>query len=92
MANSSVAKPQTVAVELDFPVEHAGQTIARLEMRRPRVGDSIEIQRKGGTPGEMELFLVSLLSGMPVEAVSNLDMEDYAKIQAAMRKLAPGFA
>jgi hypothetical protein len=89
--SNSVGKPRTVSVELDFPIENAGQAVSRLELRRPQVADSIDIQRKGGTPGEMELLLVSRLTGLPVEALHTLDIEDYAKVQAAMRRLAPGF-
>lgn len=72
-------------VKLAFPIEHGGRTISEVSLRRPRVADMLEMQRKGGDAATMELTMVAMLTGLPVEAVTELDMQDYNTILAALR-------
>ena len=79
---------QVTTMKLAFPIEHEGRRIAEVPIRRPKVADMLEMQRRGGDAAAMELTMVSLLTGLPAEAVAELDMQDYTAIQAALR----GFA
>ncbi len=47
----------------------------------------LEMQRKGGDAAGMELTMVALLTGLPPEAISEMDMKDYNAIQAALRTM-----
>lgn len=84
MTTALLHKPG-VTVKLGQPIEHAGETLAEVRLRRPRVADMMEMQRKGGTPADMELHMVSMLSGLPLDAIGQLDMQDYSAVQAALR-------
>jgi hypothetical protein len=74
-------------IDLSFPIEHDGRRITNVTIRRPRVGDMLEMQRKGGDAAGMELTMVALLTGLPPEAISEMDMKDYNAIQAALRTM-----
>ncbi|NJB67204.1 hypothetical protein GGQ74_000844 [Desulfobaculum xiamenense] len=68
-------------ITLDYPVEHKGQTYAELHMRRPRVGDMVLGDKRGGTDLEKELILFATLCEVPPAVLEGLDMKDYRKVQ-----------
>ena len=77
----------SVSVELNYPIENEGKNIKSISLRRPTVGDSVGVQQGARGAPEVEIRLVSLLSGLSVETVSKLDMKDYVQIQAALREM-----
>lgn len=79
-------------IDLAYPISHEGMTISSLELRRPTVNDVMSVNREGGGPAEIELRMVSILSGLPAEAVGKLDMQDYAAVQQVLRGMIGGNA
>ncbi|MCA2934904.1 MAG: phage tail assembly protein [Burkholderiales bacterium] len=77
----------TVTVELQYPIENEGKTLKTIAMRRPTVGDSVTVQQGASGAAEVELRLVSLLSGLSMETIAKLDMKDYVQVQSVMREM-----
>lgn len=77
----------TVTVELQYPIENEGKTLKTIAMRRPTVGDSVAVQQGASGAAEVELRLVSLLSGLSIETIGKLDMKDYVQVQSVMREM-----
>ena len=70
-------------ITLEYPVTHQGQEYRELTMRRPRVGDMLAADKRGGGDLERELTMFANLCEAPPEALRELDMKDYRKLQAA---------
>ena len=85
-AKSSAHRP-SITVHLSYPVTHDGKAISELTLRRPTVADQLASVDGGGGVAGIELRMVSILSGVPVEALHGMDFGDYMKIQAALRDL-----
>ncbi len=85
-AKSSAHRP-SITVHLSYPVSHDGKAIGELTLRRPTVADQLASVEGGGGVAGIELRMVSILSGVPVEALHSIDFGDYMKIQAALRDL-----
>lgn len=75
------------SVTLAFPISHDGRTIDSVTLRRPRVGDSLAAQRNAASPAELEIQLMSLLTGLPISAIELIDMQDYTALQQALKDL-----
>lgn len=73
------------SVKLAFPITHAGKTVDTLIVRRPKVADMLDVQAQGGGVAEIELAMVARLTGLSAGQVRELDMKDYAAIQAVLR-------
>jgi hypothetical protein len=74
-----------LTIELAYPISHDGVTVSSLTLKRPTVSDVMRVNRDGNGPAEIELLMVSLLSGLPAEAVGKLDMQDYGAVQQVLR-------
>ncbi len=85
-AKSSAHRP-SITVHLSYPVSHDGKAISELTLRRPTVADQLASVEGGGGVAGIELRMVSILSGVPVEALHGIDFGDYMKVQAALRDL-----
>ena len=75
------------AVHLAYPVTHDGKSISELTLRRPTVADQLASVEGGGGVAGIELRMVSILSGVPVDALHAMDFGDYMKVQGALRDL-----
>ena len=80
-------KTEANRYELKYPVTLGQETIKEITLQRPTVKDVVAANRPGGVPAEIELRMVSLLSGLPAEAIGDLDMEDYTAVQSLLGKL-----
>jgi hypothetical protein len=85
-AKSSAHRP-SITVHLSYPVSHDGKAISELTLRRPTVADQLASVEGGGGVAGIELRMVSILSGVPVEALHGMDFGDYMKVQGALRDL-----
>lgn len=77
-------------VELDYGLTTAaGKTLTSLTLRRPKVRDMKNAQRNGGTDAEHEIALLAAMSQeqLTPEDIEELDMADYAKVQAMFRRM-----
>lgn len=72
-------------ISLAQPINHDGQAITSLTIRRPIVSDMLAAQKVSANEPERELNLIAILTGLPRAAVEKLDMRDYMALQ---RKLA----
>ena len=77
----------SITIRLSYPVTHDGKSISELTLRRPTVADQLASVEGGGGVAGIELRMVSMLSGVPVDALHAMDFGDYMKIQAALRDL-----
>lgn len=69
-------------VELRYPVRLAtGQTLDKVSVRRPRVGDLRAVMHITGE-AEQGLMLVSRVTGLVPEDLDMLDLKDLETIQA----------
>lgn len=80
-------KTETNYYQLQYPVTLGQETTNEITLRRPTVKDVVAANRLGGVPAEVELRLVSLLSGLSAEIIGELDMEDYTAVQSLLGKL-----
>lgn len=72
-------------VELRYPVRLAtGQTLDKVAVRRPRVGDLRAVMHITGE-AEQGLMLVSRVTGLVPEDLDMLDLKDLEAIQATFR-------
>jgi hypothetical protein len=87
---TSAKSPQhrpSITIRLSYPVSHDGKAIGELTLRRPTVADQLASVEGGGGVAGIELRMVSMLSGVPVDALHAMDFGDYMKVQAALRDL-----
>lgn len=68
-------------IKLKYPVEFDGKKVEKVELRRPKVKDVIDVQKKTKDEAEQELLLFSKLTGMPIEFIEELDIADYQQLQ-----------
>ncbi len=52
-----------------------------LQLRRPKVRDRLVVDKLAATDAEKEVLLVANLAEIPREAVEDLDLSDYLKVQ-----------
>lgn len=72
-------------VTLKYPVRLAtGQTLEKVTVRRPRVGDLRAVMHIGNEV-EQGLALVSRITGLIPEDLDELDLKDLEAIQATFR-------
>ena len=69
---------------LKFPITAGTEKVGTITLRRPTVEDVMACNREGGGAAEVELRLVSRLSGLPAATIGALDMQDYKAVQAVL--------
>ena len=68
-------------IKLQSPIKIEGVEINELSLRAPKVRDLLAISKGGGDDSEREIKLISNLSEIALEAIQELDLRDYMKIQ-----------
>lgn len=74
-------KTRGYTIELAEPVEHGGELIERLEMRRVFVNDMLETQRLPGGPADHELALFARLCNVEPVVITKMEACDYSALQ-----------
>jgi hypothetical protein len=72
-------------IKLNEPIKIDGVSISELTLRRPKVRDRLAVERLGTNDAEKEVALIANLADIPKDAVEDLDLADYAKIQEALQ-------
>jgi hypothetical protein len=72
-------------IKLNEPIKIDGVVISELTLRRPKVRDRLAVERLGNSDAEKEVALIANLTDFPKDAVEELDLADYAKIQEALQ-------
>ena len=70
-------------VELNYPINIDGQTVNKIEMRRPRVKDMRSADKVDGSDADREIRLFAVLSHINPEDLDELDLADYQQLQKA---------
>ncbi len=68
-------------VKLDNPIKVDGVEIHELSLRAPKVRDLLISSKKEVEESEREVQLIANLAEIPAEAIQDLDLRDYVKIQ-----------
>lgn len=71
----------THTVELKYPVEFQGHTVAALGFRRPKVRDLRALTNGAGSDEEKAIKMMADLCERPVELLEELDPVDFTTIQ-----------
>jgi hypothetical protein len=72
-------------IKLTETIKIDGVVISELTLRRPKVRDRLAVERLGTNDAEKEVALIANLADIPKDAVEELDLADYAKIQEALQ-------
>lgn len=70
-------------IELKEPVQAEGKQITSMTMRGPKVRDLIASEKAGTTNSEREVYLFSALCDVPEDAIHDLALADYTRLQEA---------
>jgi hypothetical protein len=68
-------------IKLREPIKIDGKGVSEITLRRPKVRDRLIVERPNISDAEKEVQLIANLSELPIEAIEDLDLRDYAKIQ-----------
>ena len=74
---------ETSTVKLNYGIEIDGVSINQLSLRRPKVRDMLGVESSKITDAEKEINLFANLCEVTPQALMELDMSDYAKLQKA---------
>lgn len=85
-----MANKSTVTLKVDYVDDSVSPPVTELVMRRPKVKDQIAASKAGRDPETQECTLFATLCSVPVTTITNLDMADYMKIQAAYKEMTEG--
>jgi hypothetical protein len=79
-----MSKSTHQSVTLDYPITWEGAKIAEVTVKRPKVKDikSLSAASQGEDLSEFEssILVIAALSGLPAEAVEELDQADFQAI------------
>lgn len=65
---------------LKFPIEHGGETISSLSLRRPKVRDIRKLQNGRGNDGDRSLAMIADLAECDPKLLDEMDPEDLGQI------------
>ncbi|MFB6349512.1 phage tail assembly protein [Moraxella marmotae] len=84
----------SITIKLQFPITDGnGNEVGEVILRRPKVKDLRQVanQSKDNQPSvELEVQMISRLTGLLPEDVDALDMADYTKIQEQAQAMMSG--
>ncbi len=72
-------------IKLTEPIKIDGILVSELTLRRPKVRDRLAVERMSNNDAEKEVALIANLASISREAVEELDLADYSKIQGALQ-------
>lgn len=68
-------------ITLNHPITVSGVEMKSLQLRRPKVRDRLIVDKLVVSDAEKEVLLIANLAEIPREAVEDLDLADYIKVQ-----------
>ncbi|WP_339046433.1 phage tail assembly protein [Candidatus Mesenet endosymbiont of Agriotes lineatus] len=74
---------------LNEPITANGSVISELTLRRPKVRDYLAIDRLDGSDLAREVALTANLASVTREAIEELDITDYVKVQEVLKGFFP---
>lgn len=73
------------AITLNNPITVDGISVSELTVRRPKVRDYLAIESLNGSDLSKEVTLTANLTSVAKEAIEELDIADYVKIQEVLK-------
>lgn len=73
-----------IKVTLKEEIKLDGKELNEITLRRPKVRDRLAVDRSNASDAEKEVQLIANLAEVPVEAIEDIDLADYAKLQKAL--------
>ena len=70
-------------IKLSYPVASAGAEVTEISMRRPKVGDMLVGKKQSDEEKEVAIF--ANLCQITPEAIREMDLGDYKKLQEAFQ-------
>ena len=86
MSSKSKQRTESETVRLEFPVQHGGEVIEELVIKRPKAKHLRGMAQ--GTVSEV-LDLMGKLSGQPPSVIDELSLEDFEKAQEVVEGFMP---
>lgn len=68
-------------IKLENSIKIDGVEVNEISLRQPKVRDLLISSKKNVSEAEREVNLIANLAEIPVDAVEDLDLRDYLKIQ-----------
>lgn len=68
-------------ITLEHPITVSGVEVKSLQLRRPKVRDRLIVDKLAVSDAEKEVLLIANLAEIPREAVEDMDLSDYLKVQ-----------
>lgn len=87
-----MAKERSHKITLSYPIEWDGGSASEVVLQRPKVRMLKEINaatKEAGDDFESGLVTISILSGLPPEAIDELDTEDFDNISEVVSGFFP---
>lgn len=81
---------QTSSITLQYPVNFDGKEVKELSVRRPLVRDQLIATKSSESAEDKDIKLFSLLAGVDVELIHQLDLEDYFALQDVVMSFSVG--
>ena len=79
---------EPIRVKLDYPYDYQGELHEEMVIsRRPRVSDQLAAGRAGKDAATQEIALLANLCGVVPEALHEMDMADYGKLQKVLQTI-----
>jgi hypothetical protein len=72
-------------ITLDHPIQYNGVALKEISLRRPKVRDRLVVDRMTVSDAEKEILLIANLAEISREAIEEIDLADYAKIQKVLQ-------
>ncbi len=72
-------------ITLNNPITVDGTSVSELTVRRPKVRDYLTIERLNGSDLSKEVTLTANLTSVAKEAIEELDIADYVKVQEVLK-------
>ncbi len=77
-------------ITLDYPIKDGhGKEITELKIRRAKAKDLRNAQSQK-SEADQEFYLISILTGLVMEDIGELDIADYQKIQLSLKEMQKG--
>jgi hypothetical protein len=70
---------------LAHPISYNGILLKEISLRRPKVRDRLVVDRMTASDAEKEILLIANLAEISREAIEEIDLADYSKIQKVLQ-------
>jgi hypothetical protein len=79
----------TNVLTLEDPITVDGKTLAQLTIRKPKVRDIRLARKSSDAPEDVEQRLLANLCELPPEAIDDLSLADYVRLQGKVTDFLP---